>query len=98
MLLRLLLPREDWSPYAPGTKLGTYPCQSPGANVLLPGGSDRERSSASTQADLPAAKVWGHFLLHSALPKVQVLYLPLMIPFFLCPTPLHGRFIALFVV
>ena len=41
-------------------------------------------------------KVWGHFLLHSSLPKVQVLYLPLLIPFFpLCPTPLHGRFIAL---
>ena len=35
-------------------------------------------------------KVWGHFLLHSALPKVQVLYLPLLIPFFLCPTALHG--------
>ena len=35
-------------------------------------------------------------LWRSAFFIVQVLYLPLLIPFFpLCPTPLHGRFIAL---
>lgn len=40
-------------------------------------------------------KVWGHFLLHSSPPKVQVLCLPLLIPCFpLCPAALHGRVIV----
>ena len=61
MLLGLLLPREDWSPYTPGTKLGTYPCQSPGTpvtSVLLPGGTNRERSFYGGPAPLLVPPLW----------------------------------------